>query len=964
MDFKEEMQKLGLETLVSYVSPVRPAAYPIEGRNEEMMSILATFARKVVTNAILLGAPGTGKTAIVQGLARSDKRRIYLEVDLSLMATGENGSLEMAARLKQLFDEVEQYKQYMAENSETAKEIVLFIDEFHRIIDMSATATEEIKPALAESGVRGIKILAATTFEEYEEKVAKNKALNDRLERVTIRELNKENVVKILYNLVRKHLTEEEVLAIDPKLFELVYEYTNRYNPSSPQPRKSILLVDRMLGYHSAFNKALDEDLLAAVLYSGTGVNVKFQADAKMIKTRLDKRVFSQQFATSVLEKRLQICVSNLNDPSRPMSSFLFTGSTGVGKGLTNDTRIPVYDENGEIAFKRNGDLQIGDYVFNRLGKPVQVVGVFPRGMMDIYKVSLSDGRYLYTDSSHLWTYMLNKGKQTSNTYTNSTKELLERGVYTEAPDGRRRYKYWIPMNNAVAYPRRNLSVDPYVFGAFLGDGCMTLPTLTFSSSDDELVENIAELLGDCKPYKVPSKNYSWQFLLNESDGRIKYKQTNVVFKDYLSCCSKANEKFIPDDYKYSSIEQRWSLIQGLFDTDGSISGDSRYNISFSSTSLQLIKDIQEVLYSLGVSSRYSVSRNIEQSNGNYIQYTLRVKISHSEKYRFFKLSRKVAIANDAKKNIERLSRKKDYNYLAIVDIEKMNYQKETTCIYVDDEEHLYQAGDYVVTHNTEMAKGMSDLLFGDERALIRFDMSEFATLDAIDRFRDRLTGAVWSKPYGIILLDEIEKAEASVTRLLLQVLDDGRLSDRYGREVSFKNTYIIMTTNVASEVYKEIGNYASSDDGAEGMTEYHKVIRRALISSESFPSELINRIDVIVPFQPLSNETLQKIISIKLIGLQRRVMKEHHVEVSIDKDVVKYLCMDKYDSDTDSGGARGIVHQMDLEVTTKIAEVINADPKVRRLYVYIDGTLAADDKFRRLGTASVKVRKGSSTVR
>lgn len=596
MDFKEEMQKLGLETLVSYVSPVRLSAYPIEGRNEEMMSILATFARKVVTNAILLGAPGTGKTAIVQGLARSDKRRIYLEVDLSLMATGENGSLEMAARLKQLFDEVEQYKQYMAQNSETAKEIVLFIDEFHRIIDMSATATEEIKPALAESGVRGIKILAATTFEEYEEKVAKNKALNDRLERVTIRELNKENVVKILYNLVRKHLTEEEVLAIDPKLFELVYEYTNRYNPSSPQPRKSILLVDRMLGYYSAFNKTLDEDLLAAVLYSGTGVNVKFQADAKMIKTRLDKRVFSQQFATSVLEKRLQICVSNLNDPSRPMSSFLFTGSTGVGK--------------------------------------------------------------------------------------------------------------------------------------------------------------------------------------------------------------------------------------------------------------------------------------------------------------------------------------------------------------------------------TEMAKGMSDLLFGDERALIRFDMSEFATLDAIDRFRDRLTGAVWSKPYGIILLDEIEKAEASVTRLLLQVLDDGRLSDRYGREVSFKNTYIIMTTNVASEVYKEIGNYASSDNGAEGMTEYHKVIRRALISSESFPSELINRIDVIVPFQPLSNETLQKIISIKLIGLQRRVMKEHHVEVSIDKDVVKYLCMDKYDSDTDSGGARGIVHQMDLEVTTKIAEVINADPKVRRLYVYIDGTLAADDKFRRLGTASVKVRKGSSTVR
>lgn len=883
MDFKDEIQSLGLETLASYVSPVRPAQYPIEGRTLEMRSILSTFARKVVTNAILLGAPGTGKTAIVQGLARNDKKRIYLEVDLSLMATGENGALEMAARLKKLFDEVEIYKQHMAKNEQQGREIVLFIDEFHRIIDMSATATEEIKPALAESGVRGIKILAATTFEEYEEKVAKNKALNDRLERVTIRELDKENVVKILYNLVKKHLTEEEVLAIDPKLFEMVYEYTNRYNPSSPQPRKSILLVDRMLGYYSAFNLPLNEELLAGVLYDGTGVNVKFQADAKKIKERLDKRVFSQQFATTVLEKRLQICVSNLNDPTRPMSSFLFTGSTGVGKGLTNDTRIPIYNENGGVAFKRNGDLQIGDYVFNRLGKPVQVVGVFPRGMMDIYKVSLSDGRYLYTDSSHLWTYSLNENNGPSEWYTNSTKELLDSGIYfDDVANGHKKFKYFIPTNSAVEYPEQSVDVDPYVLGLYLGN-------LHSFFKDDDIDDKF---------------------------------------------------KFIVHEYKYGSIQQRLALIQGLFgidDKDNQLNDEVVFECSF----LSLIKDIQEILYSLGISNRYEMTND----DDGKVRYEL---LLNSEN--LFRLYEK--------------SNRETMEYLAIVDIEKMNYQKETTCIYVDDEEHLYQAGEYIVTHNTEMAKGMSDLLFGDERALIRFDMSEFATLDAIDRFRDRLTGAVWSKPYGIILLDEIEKAESSVTRLLLQVLDDGRLSDRYGREVSFKNTYIIMTTNVASEVYKEIGNYASSDDGADGMQDYNKVIRRALISSESFPSELINRIDVIVPFQPLSYETLQKIISLKLLGLKKRVYKEHHVDLSIDQNVVKYLCLDKYDSDTDSGGARGIMHQMDLEVTTKVAEVINADPKVQKLLVKIDGELAADNKYRRQSDAKVVVRKLSVASR
>lgn len=883
MDFKDEIQSLGLETLASYVSPVRPAQYPIEGRTLEMRSILSTFARKVVTNAILLGAPGTGKTAIVQGLARNDKKRIYLEVDLSLMATGENGALEMAARLKKLFDEVEIYKQYMAKNEQQGREIVLFIDEFHRIIDMSATATEEIKPALAESGVRGIKILAATTFEEYEEKVAKNKALNDRLERVTIRELDKENVVKILYNLVRKHLSEEEVLAIDPKLFEMVYEYTNRYNPSSPQPRKSILLVDRMLGYYSAFNLPINEELLAGVLYDGTGVNVKFQADAKKIKERLDKRVFSQQFATTVLEKRLQICVSNLNDPTRPMSSFLFTGSTGVGKGLTNDTRIPIYDEDGKIAFKRNGDLQIGDYVFNRLGKPVQVVGVFPRGMMDIYKVSLSDGRYLYTDSSHLWTYSLNENNRLSEWHTNSTKELLDSGIcFDDVSIGHKKFKYFIPVNGAVEYPEQSVGMDPYMLGLFLGD-------LHFYFKDDGIGDKF---------------------------------------------------KFIFHEYKYGSIQQRLALIRGLFGVDNK---DDQLNdeVFFECSFLSLIKDVQEILYSLGISNRYETKKDEDGK----IRYEL---LLNAEKFR----------------RLYEKSNNETTEYLAIVDIEKMNYQKETTCIYVDDEEHLYQAGDFVVTHNTEMAKGMSDLLFGDERALIRFDMSEFATLDAIDRFRDRLTGAVWSKPYGIILLDEIEKAEASVTRLLLQVLDDGRLSDRYGREVSFKNTYIIMTTNVASEVYKEIGNYASSDDGADGMQDYNKVIRRALISSESFPSELINRIDVIVPFQPLSYETLQKIISLKLLGLKKRVYKEHHVDLSIDQNVVKYLCLDKYDSDTDSGGARGIMHQMDLEVTTKVAEVINSDPKVQKLLVKIDGELAADNKYRRQSDAKVVVRKLSVASR
>lgn len=945
--------------LAKFTQDIKKPSFTIQNRDEELRAIEAALNRPELCNVLLLGEPGSGKTALVQATMMKDHSRLYLEVDLSKMISDCNDVNEMATRLKTLCDEVTIFRK------ELNTEIVLFMDEFHQVMMLSNAAAEALKPLLADSGTRGVRIIAATTEAEFRIYIAPNQPLVERLQKIRLRELDKEATINVLKNRAVMYGIAEELY--NDSVYELIYEYTQRYIPANAQPRKSLLILDAMIGWHRSENRPIDKQLLADVIYESEGINVTFRVDATSIKKELDKKVFAQDFATSVIEERLQICVADLNNKSKPMSSFLFTGSTGVGKGLTDDTIVPVWTEDGSVFEKRNGDLEIGDYVFNRYGKPVKVTGVYHRGIQDIYKVSLSDGRCLYTDSSHLWTYMLNKGKQTSNTYTNSTKELLDRGVYIEGKDGKHKLKYWIPMNEAVQYPERELSVHPYVMGAFLGDGSLTVSQLTLSSSDEDLVAHVTDLLGGCT-YKHNHRNYNWTFPLNDPVGQVKSHQTSVVFADYPDVCVTAEKKHIPKDYMFASVSQRWQLVKGLFDTDGSIGSkdDGRYNVSYTSTSLELIKDIQMLLYSLGVASTYNVSRVANE--GHYTQYTLHVKSSNENKDRFFNLKRKLKIAEKAKKKAltETKSRKKDYNWVGIADIELISEQKHTTCIMVDDEEHLYQAGQYVVSHNTEVTKQLAAILFGDNArtSLIRFDMTEYANEDTLERFRSELTARVWNHPYSIVLLDEIEKACAPVTRILLQVLDDGRLMDENNREVSFLNSYIVITTNAGSEIYKTLSQYSVDDTGSgKEMKKYDKLIRQSISSTTGgnrFPPELLGRIDTIVPFQPLSEETQKKIAKNKMDKLVKEVSVKHDIELTYDPKVIKYLVEDGLDSDSDSGGARRVISKLETEVTTAVARFINRYPQAYRIAVVVEGEMMSENKNQLESQASIAVRSAS----
>lgn len=574
-------------TLKEYTSPVKSAEREIVGREDQIETMLAAFCRPELCNVLLLGEAGSGKTATVQGCMKLDSARIYLEVDLSRMLANLPDSNEMAARLKKLFDET-----IACVNAEN-KEIVLFMDEFHQIVQLSAAAVEALKPMLADSGTRGVRVIAATTYDEFRQYISPNQALVERLQRVNIPEADKDLTVEILRGMARRY--DVEYYFENDAMFELIFEYTNRYIPANAQPRKSILMLDAMVGWHRLTGRPMDRAMLAEILKRQEGVNVSFSVDALGIKREIDKYVLSQDFATTVIERRLQICVADLNDKTRPMASMLFTGSSGVGK--------------------------------------------------------------------------------------------------------------------------------------------------------------------------------------------------------------------------------------------------------------------------------------------------------------------------------------------------------------------------------TEVAKQLSRILFGDMRNLIRIDCTEFANSDSLERFRDEITSRVWARPFSILLLDEIEKACSPVTRLLLQVLDDGRLSDKNGRETSFINTYIIMTTNAASEIYKTIAQYQSDDSGSgEAMKSYERIIRRSIsetTGSNRFPPELLGRIDCIVPFQPLSLETQRNIVKMRLTALAVEVKQKYGIIVKYDTNrLLDYIVLDNLSTDSDAGGARIIMSKIEDEVTTNIARFINGNKDVNMIGVYVHGDIAAYNKTQLKSNAYIDVAK------
>ncbi len=207
----------------------------------------------------------------------------------------------------------------------------------------------------------------------------------------------------------------------------------------------------------------------------------------------------------------------------------------------------------------------------------------------------------------------------------------------------------------------------------------------------------------------------------------------------------------------------------------------------------------------------------------------------------------------------------------------------------------------------THLAKQLAKYMFGSTDALIRIDMSEYMEKYTVSRMigaapgyvgyeeGGQLTEKVRRKPYSIVLLDEIEKAHSDVFNILLQVLDEGRLTDNYGRTVDFKNTVIIMTSNIGTRQLKEFGRGVGFTTQSRMSDNEHSrsVIQKAL--NKTFAPEFLNRLDEIITFDQLSLEAITKIVDIELKSLYERIEAIEY-KLMVDEDAKKFLASKGYD--------------------------------------------------------------------
>ena len=252
----------------------------------------------------------------------------------------------------------------------------------------------------------------------------------------------------------------------------------------------------------------------------------------------------------------------------------------------------------------------------------------------------------------------------------------------------------------------------------------------------------------------------------------------------------------------------------------------------------------------------------------------------------------------------------------------------------------------------TELAKALAEYLFNDENAMTRIDMSEYQEKHSVSRLvgappgyvgydeGGQLTEAVRRKPYSIVLMDEIEKAHPDVFNILLQVLDDGRLTDNKGRVVNFKNTIIIMTSNMGAHLIQErFEKYEDLDEGQKDIlieTTKDEVFE---LLKKSIRPEFLNRIDETIMFQPLTQKDIIDIVRIQFGSLQKR-LKENDIELIPTEAAIQWIAQKGYDPQF---GARPVKRVLQREVLNELSKAILAGD------VTVNSTVEVDIKDNKL---------------
>lgn len=386
--------------------------------------------------------------------------------------------------------------------------------------------------------------------------------------------------------------------------------------------------------------------------------------------------------------------------------AFMLVADGSVRSGKSQYICVDIYTPDG---CKKMGDIKIGDYVFNRVGKPVKVIGVFPQGKLDAYEVEFHDGSKTTCSKDHLWSYTTTKCITNGNRtmFTSTLGEIMQdlERFKDRKHMHQRAGKYRFPLNGCVEFSSKEVKIDPYMLGLLIGDGCFSEASsyISFIKDEDVLHKYIEDVLPQYNMryvYYPRTEKYCARGHLH-GNGAGQKTTLRTLLEEYRLYGHKSDTKFIPVDYKYNSKEVRLKILAGLLNTDGSVEVKNRPSIEFCSVSRQLMNDVAEIARSLGLFVNTDKKPDIRENKTYNACYSCSIRVN-KELYELL-----------LKKHQDRLNleptKNKDWRL-----IKSITYKgkEECQCIYVDDdEEHLYLTDDFIVTHNT-ISMSLSFVLF------------------------------------------------------------------------------------------------------------------------------------------------------------------------------------------------------------------------------------------------------------
>jgi hypothetical protein len=529
------------------------------------------------------------------------------------------------------------------------------------------------------------------------------------------------------YEGSNNQLLEWKKKFIDVKSFKLTRpqsEYVIKYFETTPKVARKHLNIVNSFG-----EKIMEDRLLPNIPDKIWCEKLLCESDkayhiwGKVIDSEKNHAFWLPKSAIIQEEKKLDRVIDYSKYDSRPPmehqkvaiekllanNKFILADDMGLGKALEINTLI--YTPNGT---KKIGEIVVGDKVIGSDGNSYNVTGVYPQGELDLYRVTFNDGVSVLCCKEHIWTVSnkynsinskrkpiqknLTVGEMLNETLwlkqNNNSKSKHEKTYYIDKYGNS---KWQIPIVKPIKFENNDeLPINPYLLGLILGDGGISQKSIIFSSVDDEIIKSIKNILPeDLEIKKLNGHNCDYIISTKVNNGNSLTKKLKNL--GLMGCTSI--DKFIPKMYKYSSIENRLLLLQGLMDTDGTCMKSKKNTFNgteFCSISEKLTDDVIEIVHSLGGIARKKdrIPKYTYKGEKKEGRKAYRVNIKLQDDMNPFKLKRKSELYHQPKKY-------KVGRYIKNIEIERKG---EAVCISVDSPDKLYVTEHCIVTHNTTSA--------------------------------------------------------------------------------------------------------------------------------------------------------------------------------------------------------------------------------------------------------------------